>query len=246
MTNEMIVTGNDFPALTPDSEVAEAITANLAAGESIGLGDLTRIKVPTGGSTTWVWSDIYGEQTASELNGLLVLVQPRQTLWPTSYENSDGEMLPYLVSLDMVTGHQVGDDMGDLDAELIEAARNPDGSFDMMKLHYNEFGSGRNGGKRVRDERLLFVLRPDEPWPVLVSAPAMSLNAIRTFVKKLHVPHYRAIVSLKLEKRKSNAGQAYASIVPSVLGTVDREQGKRVLELYTDPLKREIQKSIAS
>jgi len=238
MNNELKTIDNcqNYPSLSPDSDIAEAIKANFAAGESMQISDLTKISVPSGGGLTWSWSDIYGDHEEKSIEGVLVLNQTRQTLWPRSYDNSTGEERPVLISFDGIKGHLIGDDFGELDKSEIDSVMNPDGTVDMLRLSYNQWGSGRNGGKMVRDERVLFLLQPNTPWPVVVNVPPMSLNNIRAFLKKLHVPYYRAIVSLTLENKTNGSGKKYSAIVPNFVGELNKEEAIRVFDLYTKPL----------
>jgi hypothetical protein len=57
-------------------------------------------------------------------------------------------------------------------------------------------------------------------------------------VKRLSVPHFRAIVSLTLDKVENSGGQPYSQIVPKLLGTISKEEGEIVKRLYTEPLSR--------
>jgi hypothetical protein len=73
---------------------------------------------------------------------------------------------------------------------------------------------------------------------VLLSVGAGSLQTITPFVKRLKVAHFRCNVSLTLQKVASKAGIDYSQIVPELLGTISREEGLVIKQLYTDPLTR--------
>ncbi|CAB5227043.1 hypothetical protein UFOVP1520_1, partial [uncultured Caudovirales phage] len=45
-----------YPALQPDSDIAEAIAAN-TQGRGFDLNALVRVKTPAGGSKTWAYLD---------------------------------------------------------------------------------------------------------------------------------------------------------------------------------------------
>jgi hypothetical protein len=82
------------------------------------------------------------------------------------------------------------------------------------------------------------ILRADEAWPLLVTAGPGSLKTVTPFVKRLSVPHYRAIVSLTLDRVENAGGQPYSQIVPKFVGSITKEEGDIVRRLYTEPLSR--------
>ncbi len=225
-----------FAALAPNSDVGEALRANLSHGETLDESMLIRVKTPAGGATTWIIPGISGDETAAEITGLLVGFFPRGVLWPSD-EPVEGT-LPVLITHDLVRGYAVGEIPEEM-ADILEPHRLPDGGYDWQKLPYTQFGSGKGGfGKRAKEQRVLFVLREADPFPLVVAAQPGSLRAIRAFVPRLPVPHYRAIVSLGLEKVTSKGGKPYARITPRLVGTIDKEAGERIRTLYTEPLGR--------
>lgn len=237
---------NQFPVLIEGGDAAEAMAANLQCGESVSPFDLPRIKVPASGGTTWIWESVSGEQTAKSISGVLVVVQPHSSLWPS--EQTGQGAVPYLVSHDMVKGYKVGEDWGDLDPAAIEKCRNADGSYDWQSLPYNKFGStGKPGSnaKRIKDSRDLYILMPGEVWPVVVSVPPTSLKRVSGFIKQLRVPHYRAVISLSLARKEGGAGVPdYSEIVPKLDGELPRESGEQLRNLYTDPIKAALARSL--
>jgi len=58
------------------------------------------------------------------------------------------------------------------------------------------------------------------------------------FVKRLSVPHYRAVVSLTLDKVENAGGQNYSQIVPKFIGEISKEEGEMVRRMYTTPLSK--------
>lgn len=234
--------GSKFMALRPDSDVRDALLANLAAGETLQLTDLPRVPTPAGGGLVWQWTDTgNNDQQAKSLDGVLVYYGLRGTLWPTA-EATIGRQ-PVLVSYDLQTAVRIGDDLGDLDAEVLESCRIGDRLYDWKRLPYNKWanegGIGSNGaGKRCKESRLLAILRRDEAWPLMVTASVGSLKTVVPFVKTLAVPHFRAEVSLTLKKAESSDGKPYSQIVPKYLGAVTREEGEMLRRLYTEPLSK--------
>lgn len=229
-----VVEPSKYPALCPDSDIAEAMAANME-GETIQESDLRRVPTPAGGATRWVVPTVMGEQVEDELVGILVGYERRGVLWPTEEVSNS---MPLLITRDLITAQRVGDDYGDIDPDELEKHRT-DGGYDWLSLPWNEWGSGKNGiGKRCKESRLLFLLREGEPFPLLVRAQPGSLKTVRPFITQLPIPHWRAVVSLTLQVAESRGGPKYAQIVPRLVGTLSKEDGEAVCKLYTQPIKK--------
>lgn len=226
---------SNYPALMPDSEIAEAIAAN-TGGRGFDLGALVRVKTPSGGGKTWTYLDGGNNEVETKaIEGILVYYGQRGTLWG-SEDIAKGKM-PVLVSYDLRTAERTNDDIGDLDPAALEACRIGDRLYDWQKLPWNKDGSGRGGfGRRCKESRLLAILEEGQAFPLLVSAGPGSLKTVCPFVTRLEVPHYRAKVSLTLERATSQGGVDYSQIVPRLVGKLSREAGNAIRTLYTVPL----------
>lgn len=239
-TGELIVgvSESKFLALRPDSDVREALMANLGPGESLSASDLPRVPTPAGGGKVWSWTDSgNNEQSAKSIDGALAGYLCQGVLWGS--EDPQAGVQPVLRTFDLMTAVRVNDDIGDLDSDVLESCRIGDRTYDWQRLPYNQYGSSKSGrGKRCKESRLLAILRADEAWPLLITAGPGSLKTVTPFVKRLPVPHYRAVVSLTLDRVENAGGQAYSQIVPKLTGTLSRDEGEIVKRLYTEPLSR--------
>lgn len=224
-----------YPALVPESGIAEAIEVN-TRGEGFDLSSLVRVKTPAGGSKTWTYLDGGNNEVESKsIDGVLVYYGKRGTLWGTE-EITKGR-LPVLVSYDLRTAERVNDDLGDLDPAALEACRIGDRVYDWQRLPWNKDGTGKGGfGRRCKESRLLAVLQQGQAFPVIVSIGPGSLKTVSPFVTRLEVPHYRAVVSLSLDRAVSQGGIDYSQVVPRLVGRLSVEAGREVRRLYTDPL----------
>jgi hypothetical protein len=237
-------TGFRLAVLEEGSEVAEAMRVNLSTGESISPSLLERVPMPTGGSTTWAFTVNGNDISTKEIVGVPVLFTPRLTLWPTDEPSGKS---PVLVANDLLVAHRVSDDIGDLDPAVLEAARIGDRTYSLEKLWYAQWGSGKNGkGKRMRESRIVCILREDDAWPLLLQAGAMSVQPLSDFFVRLSVPYYQCVVGLSLTKEQNGAGQPYARIKPRQVGKLTREQGQALHATYTAALKRMFQSVGAS
>jgi len=234
------VTG--FLALHGDSDFKEAMQANLSTGETIQVSDLIRVKTPAGGGRTWQYVNSDGVEVESKaITGLFVYYAPLGQLWGSD-EPTKGQR-PVLTSYDLKTAIRTNDSLGEIDPEQLAAFRVGDRTYDWEAMGKEGspfgWGSGKGGvGRRIKESRTLAILQPGEAWPVLLSVGGGSLSTITPFVKRLKVAHYRANISLTLQKVASKAGIDYSQIVPELLGTISREEGLVIKSLYTDPLTR--------
>jgi len=238
MTTALANTSTPFAGLTPGSRQMAIIAANLE-GEGISEMDLTKVRTPAGGGTTWEIDNQGNTETSQEIVGILVAIGKRGLLWP--YDEI-GEEPPVIVSNDLVTGYRVSDKLGSIDATALDQYRIGDRRYDWAALSEGpEFGpkSGKGGvGKRVKESRTLAILRDGDVWPVLISIGPGSLGTFMPFLKKLPCFHYEAVIGLKLQKEKSKSGVTYSMIVPRLAGQLTEEQGEFVRKMYTEPMKR--------
>lgn len=237
-----IVEDAGFLALAGDGDFKEAMQANLSTGESISVGDLIRIKTPAGGGRTWQYVNSDGaEVECKAITGLMVLVAPLGQLWG-SEDMTKGER-PVLTSYDLQTAVRTNDSLGDINADDLERFRIGDRTYDWEAMGKEGspfgWGSGKGGvGRRLKESRTVAILQHGEAWPVLLSIGAGSLATFCPFVRRLKVAHYRAVVSLTLQKVASKSGIDYSQVVPELVGTISREEGLVIKSLYTDPLMR--------
>jgi len=225
----------DYPALAADSRQARIIAAT-TEGEPMTERDLTKVPTPAGGATTWS-IDVNGNiETTDEIVGLLVAVGKRGILWP---KDDPSEMRPVIVSHDLLVGYRVGDDLGDIDPTALERYRVGDRRYDWAALSASPefgYGAGKSGGKKVKEARLVAILRQGEVWPLIVTIGPGSLAAWGPFFKKLPSFPWECVVGLKLQRVKNAAGQPYSQIVPRVVGTITEEQGDVAKRIYHDPI----------
>lgn len=225
-----------FASLQPGSRQMKIIAANLG-GEPISEMDLTRVKTPAGGGTTWEIDSNGNVTTTQEIVGVLAAIGRRGVLWPF---DDPSESRPVIVSHDLKVGYRVSDDLGHIDPKALDRYRIGDRRYNWEAISNSpEFGPGcgKGGvGKRVKESRILAILRDGDVWPVLVSIGPGSLGSYLPWQKKLSCFHFEAVIGLKLEKVKNKGGQPYSMIVPRLAGQLSEEQGEFVRTTYTEPL----------
>ena len=227
----------DYPALSPTSRQARIIQANLE-GEPMREQDLIRVPTPAGGGTMWSIDNQGNVETTEEIVGILVAEGRRGTLWP---KDDPSDMRPVIQSHDLIIGYRTSDDLGVCDPKALEKYRIGDRKYDWTALSTGpEFGwgSGKGGGRsrKVKESRVLAILREGETWPILVTVGPGSLANWLPFRKRMPSFVYECVVGLKLTKIKNAGGQPYSQIVPRIVGTISEEQGAVAEKVYHGPL----------
>lgn len=208
-----------YPAVMAGNNAAAIVAGNLG-GETITAADLDRVKVPSGGATSWQVPSLEGEVSVKAIEGIIVYSTRRRAYWSSPEPTGD---MPDCASTDCVTG--VGKPGG-------ECAGCP----------LNEFGTqvkkgGAVGrGKACRESRLLFVLQPGETLPMAIVVPSGSLKIIRGYLLKLDVPYFSATHKLELSVATNKDGIKYAQVKPSMTGRLSPDAAKAV-QSYVESLR---------
>jgi len=226
---------------TGNEDIAEVMEANLAGAE-IELHSLPQAITPSGGGTQFKIEDGGTGDRKDEVIGVPLGWFPDGRLWG-SEEMSDGQ--PVLVTHDLKTAYMVSDDIGDPDEATLGAAVLPDQGagrrwYDLTKLAYCQWGSGKNGGKRAKEYRLVPILEEGALLPTVVRVSAASLKDVDRFRMNAFglKPYYRCLVKASLvEVPKSGSTPAYSKVVFAKMpGELTKEQGLALKEMYMNPL----------
>ena len=209
-------------------DVKSMIEANLGKGEAIGMGDLTRVIIPSGKSTTWSIPDIEaegGEIETKAITGVIVSTQTTRQRWETPFEEGGGDP-PDCASIDGLIG--IGDPGGNC-----------------LECPYNEFGSDRKGkAKACQERRLVFVVMKDDLLPTLISAPPASLKNIRSYLfeltKKRRFIH-SVYTEITLATDKNDDGIFYPKMVFRKVGDVEKPGATKA---YSEALKPYLKRTI--
>jgi hypothetical protein len=241
MSDTTALSTREFRALSEGSNANAILEANLG-GAPLTTGDLTWVKMPTGGATRWSWSTKSGAEFSEKaITGLLVVVgKQRATLWPHA-ESSSGTK-PLLVSYDGKVAVKTGDDYGDLDPNVIAAAKLPDGTYDISRIPYFQWEGSGPGSKppRAKSSLDIGILRADESTPVFIKLPSTSLKPIGIFLRGITSDllfHYQTVVELSLERRKGGKND-YAVVVPKKVGEIGKDEAATAHDRFTVPFSQ--------
>lgn len=193
-------------------ELADVLTTNMGP-TGLSAQDLDRVIVPPGGGLAFAVPTLEGEESIQELEGVIVAFRNANAYWSVSLDESGGGSPPDCASADGIYGN------GD-----------PGGSCELCPM--NQFGSSPKGeGKACKNTIQLFLCRPDDLLPLVISCPPTSIKAVRQYMRRLSskaLPYFAVITRLKLQREKSGAGITYSEIVPSFVRTLDGAERERV------------------
>jgi hypothetical protein len=211
----------EYAVLRLDPEaLSEVLVENLGT-TGRGASDLDRIRVPAGGGTRWQVPTASGTEDPQELVGIIAAWQDRKVYWREQIEDGGGGNPPDCHSEDLVMG--IGDP-----------------GVPCKTCEFNQFGSAVKGeGKACKDIRLLFIVRPGDFLPLIVSVPPSSLANVRRYFTRLAgqgLPYYGVVSSLRLGQTKNNTGIAYSEILPAAVGPVDPESLGRI-KVYAQAIR---------
>jgi hypothetical protein len=234
----------EYPALDPKGEAMELITANIGeiGEEGLSFGDLDRLTVPSGGGTHWTVPDLEeGEITVKSLEGVMVIWETNRAFWESDEVSNSA---PDCSSRDGKTPEPGG--LYAPDGE--NAEKNPSGKC--AECPMNQFGSQvKNGkgtqGKACKESKLLYMVRPAELLPTIVSLPPMSIRPLKSFLIKLATKsrrkYFEAVIALDLVVDTNSSGQKYSKVVPRLVRKLEgdeRDLATASAVIFQEMLKR--------
>lgn len=198
-TGLSVIETSAYPILVPGNEILDLIASNLGS-DQVSEFNLPQIKVPAGGGTSWSIPTATGEdETKAEFEGIIAHTLHQRNYWSSQDPSGDP---PDCTSRDMIRG--VGDPGGDC-----------------ATCPMNEFKSSKNErGKGCKEVWRLFVVRPGEAMPVVVSVPPGSLKAFLKFRLLLKLPIWQTVTWFGLERTKNADGITYSQIKFRQVGVV--------------------------
>lgn len=206
--NEIVVTAEKFNLVTLTGDLAEAV-----AEEMDGLGPIPfdRVKIPSGGSLAF---ELPGEteddtESATELIGVILDHNPVNAYWAEKF--SGGNEQPDCSSYDGKRG--IVRETGEI--------------RDCENCPYNKFGSD-GAGKACKNVHRLYILRENNPVPLVLSLPPTSLKYMRDYIGKRVLLKglrcWQVITKITLKKEKSRDNITYSRAVFAFVDKLKPEQ----------------------
>lgn len=223
------------------SRIKSLIERNLG-GAPLTPGDLTRIQVPTGGSTTFEFATARGEQSTKELNVVILYTNGRRSYWEEAFAG-DKRVPPTCFSNDMLVGSRSREYN-----ELPEVGSVPVyGECDTC--HFAQWGTKRGpdgamrNGQACKSVRGVYFMSEYGRLPMWIAFPPTSLPMWKKYLLSLaaeELAYTDVVTRITLQKAGNDIG-SYAVPVLSMaaeLGDADREQAQALSAWITPYLSR--------
>ena len=168
------------------------------------------IKVPSGGTPVFVISDGKEEDSAKEIEGVIIFTHRLNGYWPNAMgANPDGDKAPLCSSMDGING------MNRETGEIRDCATCP----------FNQFGSSRDGGKgkACKNMRRMYLIQNNDPDLYMLSVPPTSVRDVNKQLTKIlgkGIPYTGILIGLKLQKAINAGGIAYSKVALENRGTL--------------------------
>lgn len=217
MTKDALAQVEDFAALAPQTEgftIKEVMKVNFPKG--ISHNNLQRVKVPSGGATSWEINTIEGEKSVKEIVGIIVATREIRAYYDKPYDGGNEPPACYSPDGD----HGSGD---------------PGGNCRTCPL--SKWGSDANHrGQACQLRRMMLVLPEDNILPLVISAPPGSLKNVEDYFGGLSgqmLPHYAVVTSLGLDKDKNPDGIPFSRIAPKYIRKLRTDEIDSLKEYMT-------------
>ena len=201
-------------AIVDDPNAVEVCTQ---AFSEIGISnfELSRLKIPAGGSTAFLVPTLEGEVPAQKVRAIIVAMKGNEKVWwAATMDSGAAGTPPDCVSHDGVHGYGINT----LEEGVTEATRNK-----CSECEWNRFGSNRAGGrgKDCKDTALLFFFQENSRIPTLLTVPATSLPALKQYALKLIDAGKKmeaVYTEIGLEKVMGGGGGSYSRLTLAYAG----------------------------
>ena len=198
----------------------ELLKENLA-GIKMAPWDMDKATIPTGGGTAWQVPDLEdGTKSVKALTGIILHWAPYRAFYFRRLDEGGEAGAPDCQSNDGVTGY--GDPGGDCES-----------------CEWNQWDSGKNGGKACPEHRRLFLLQPDAYLPLVVQLPVQSVKPLNQYLMRLAsrgISYNAVVTSFALEQTKQRTGGiTYSRAVPSLVRHLTEEEKEAVKGLAFRP-----------
>ena len=204
-----LVKAENFAIVPMSEDFAQMLTEEL---DGMGQVPFDAVKIPSGGGLSFELSgdDPDNPETAQTLTGVIVHHHPVNVYWEHDFDGAGG--LPDCSSPDGKHG---------LNAKTGEV-------LDCASCPYNQFGSGKGNSKACKNTHRVYLLRENEPLPILLTLPPTSLRAFKDYLaKRLIMKGKRStdvLTSIKLKREKNADGIAYSACVFTKAGDLTPDQ----------------------
>ena len=164
---------------------------------------LDRVKIPSGGMTAFEVPTGDGEtmELEKDIDCVILMSHPANAYYKEAYKGSSNP--PDCGSFDGVTGST---------------------GASCKTCPHNQFGSGEGKAKACKNRRMMYLLRENELFPLLLSLPAGSLKSFTKYVQSLLIrgkrPH-QVVTKISLKKAKNSDSLEFSQAVFKCVRTLE-------------------------
>lgn len=200
-STEMTV-NNGFSEMANLSFLSEAMNEECAGLEF----SLDRVKIPSGGMTAFEVPTGDGETTEleKEIDCVILISHPANAYYKDAYKG--GSNPPDCGSFDGITGSS---------------------GASCKTCPYNQFGSGEGKAKACKNRRMMYLLRENELFPLILNLPTGSLRSFTKYVQSLlsrgKRPH-QVVTRISLRKAKNGDSPEFSQAVFKCLRVLDQKE----------------------
>ena len=217
---------NRYPILRPQpsGELQELYSDNVGP-HGFNLAEIDRIKVPSGGATSWTLATLDGDSLVREFEGIVVAWRVARAYWKVPLSEGGGQKPPDCVSKDGFTG-----------------AGDPGGAC--LQCQFARFGTSSKGaGQACKMVRENLIIMPGQLVPVLLRIPPTSLRPATRYFNKLlsaQINYWAATTRFKLEVATNKTGTQYSRIVFELAGKLSDHE-RKIMRGYHLRMKGELE-----
>lgn len=211
-----IIEAGSYPVLAHDPEEFRGVLEDILDGDTLTERDLPRVKVPSGGGTTWE----VGDDAIKALDGILIAVKQIRTYWPADAD--DGA--PPTCRSEGPDHKAVG--IGEPGGKCSECP--------LAQYGTKEYPDGRETNAQACTKgELWFMLRSEGIGtflPLVVKVPPSSLQNASSYKKgtlgSAGLRKTSVVTRLTLAKQE-NGKESYSTIEPTVAGHLSPDEALR-------------------
>lgn len=215
-TSLAVIQPQNFAIAKSDRGTLEAVLRDNIGPHGFDEFDLDRVKMPAGGGLAFEVPTLGGVESQKEIVGVIIGHGDRRAYWSKPY--GEGESVP--------------PDCSSLDAFVGNG--NPGGNC--AKCPMAAFGSkikpgGAKGrGQACNQRKLLFIIRPTDMLPLVISCAPTSLDSVKKYMLRLASagkPAYSVITKFTLTQEKNADGIKYSSVVCEMVADIPAEHAAK-------------------
>lgn len=210
-----------YLALNHEPSDLHEILTDVLGGDELSERDLPRVKVPSGGGTTWEIPVLGGIEPSQTLSGILVYHKQTRAYWKPDADTGT----PPDCRSQGPDGTAIG--IGDPGVPCADCP-------------LSKFGTAIDDkgqpapGQACNKKEVWFLLPPGSSFlPIVLALPATSLAAAKTYRVSIGSAGLRltnVVTQIALDPDRNAKGDKFSRAVPTVGGMLSADEAKRAME----------------